>query len=126
MRGAMRSTSAPPSQQGAAPNAYLLSVPLFHATGCHSILMASTAFGGKLVMMRKWDPDRALELIERERITTFGGVPSMVWQVLDSPRFGTTDLSSVTSIGYGGAPAPPELLRRIEAPFPGGLPSNGD
>jgi acyl-CoA synthetase (AMP-forming)/AMP-acid ligase II len=87
--------------------------------------MANTAFAGKLVMMRKWDPERALELIERERITTFGGVPSMVWQVLDSPRFATTDTSSVTSIGYGGAPAPPELVRRIEEMFPGRSPSNG-
>ena len=60
-------------------------MPFFHATGCHSILVANTVFGGKLVMMHKWDPERALELIERERITTFGGVPAMVWQVLDRP-----------------------------------------
>ncbi len=45
--------------------AYLLSVPLFHATGCHSILVANTAAGNKLVMMHHWDPERALELIER-------------------------------------------------------------
>jgi long-chain acyl-CoA synthetase len=107
------------------PNAYLLSVPFFHATGCHSVLAANLAFGGKIVIMHKWDPERALELIERERVTTFGGVPSMVWQVLESPSFATRDLSSVRSIGYGGAPAPPELVRRIEAMFPGRTPSNG-
>jgi long-chain acyl-CoA synthetase len=129
VRGAARSSSrtqaAATSQAAGTQTSYLLSVPLFHATGCHSILMANTAFAGKLVMMRKWDPERALELIERERVTTFGGVPSMVWQVLDSPRFATTDTSSVTSIGYGGAPAPPELVRRIEEMFPGRSPSNG-
>jgi long-chain acyl-CoA synthetase len=124
MRGAMRSGGGMPGGS-AAQNSYLLSVPLFHATGCHSILVPNTAFGGKLVMMRKWDPDRALELIERERVTTFGGVPAMVWQVLDSPKFATTDTSSVTNIGYGGAPAPPELVRRIEEMFPGRTPSNG-
>jgi long-chain acyl-CoA synthetase len=112
--------AAPPVQ-----NAYLLSVPFFHATGCHSVLAANLAFGGKIVIMHKWDPERALELIERERVTTFGGVPSMVWQVLESPSFATRDLSSVRSIGYGGAPAPPELVRRIEAMFPGRTPSNG-
>jgi acyl-CoA synthetase (AMP-forming)/AMP-acid ligase II len=124
-RAAMRSTPKPTAPAAEAQNAYLLSVPLFHATGCHSMLVPNTAFGGKIVMMRKWDPDRALELIERERITTFGGVPAMVWQVLDSPLFATTDTSSVTTVGYGGAPAPPELVRRIEEHFPGRTPSNG-
>ena len=57
---------------------YLLSVPLFHATGCHSILLSNIIAGGKLVMMHRWDAGRALELIERERMTTFGGVPTMV------------------------------------------------
>jgi long-chain acyl-CoA synthetase len=111
--------------RGGAQNAYLLSVPLFHATGCHSILVANTAAGGKLVMMRRWSPERALELIERERITIFGGVPTMAWQVLDSPDFSKRDTSSVRSIAYGGAPAPPELVRRIQEHFPSGQPSNG-
>ena len=106
-------------------NAYLLSVPFFHATGCHSVLVANLFFGGKIVIMHKWDAGRALELIERERITTFGGVPAMVWQVLDHPDFAKRDISSVRSIGYGGAPAAPELVRRIEAMFPGRTPSNG-
>ena len=110
---------------GGAQNAYLLSVPFFHATGCHSVLVANTAAGGKLVMMYRWDPDRALELIERERITTFGGVPAMVMQVLDSPDFGKRDTSSVRSVSYGGAPAPPDLVRRIKEHFPSGQPSNG-
>ena len=47
--------------------------PLFHATGCHAVLVSNTAAGGKLVMMHHFDPERALELIERERITIFGG-----------------------------------------------------
>lgn len=104
---------------------YLLSVPLFHATGCHSILVANTAAGNKLVMMRRWDPERALELIERERITTFGGVPAMVMQVLDSPDFERRDTSSVRAVAYGGAPAPPDLVRRIKQHFPVSAPSNG-
>jgi len=104
---------------------YLLSVPFFHATGCHSVLVANLASGGKLVLMHKWNPERALELIEREQVTTFGGVPTMVWQVLQSPDFDKRDISSVNSVGYGGAPAPPELVRRIEKLLPGRVPSNG-
>ncbi|MEO5878155.1 MAG: AMP-binding protein [Streptosporangiaceae bacterium] len=107
------------------PTAYLISVPFFHATGCHSILIANVLAGGKLVMMHRWEPGRALELIERERITVFGGVPSMVMQVLDHPDFATRDISSVKSVGYGGAPAPPDLVRRITAYFPGRAASNG-
>ncbi len=106
-------------------NSYLLSVPLFHATGCHSVLVPNTAVGGKLVMMRRWNPERALELIERERVTIFGGVPTMAWQVLDSPDFATRDTSSVRTVAYGGAPAPPELVRRIKEHFPGGSARNG-
>jgi long-chain acyl-CoA synthetase len=107
------------------PTSYLLSVPLFHATGCHAILVTNLLAGGKLVMMDRWDAGRALQLIERERITTFGGVPTMVMQVLDHPDFARRDTSSVRSIGYGGAPAPTDLARRVKAHFPGRNASNG-
>ena len=76
-------------------------------------------------MMHHFDPERALELIERERVTTFGGVPTMVMRILDSPDFAIRDTSSVRNVSYGGAPAPPELVRRITAAFPVGQPGNG-
>ena len=114
-----------PSASSGTQNANLLSVPLFHATGCHAVLVTNTAAGGKLVMMHHFDPERALELIERERITIFGGVPAMVMQVIDSPNFAKRDTSSVRSISYGGAPCPPDLVRRIKQHFPGGAPGNG-
>jgi long-chain acyl-CoA synthetase len=105
--------------------AYLLSVPLFHATGCHAVMVGNIAAGGKIVMMHHFDPERALELIQREEVTTFGGVPAMVMQVLDSPNFAKHDTSSVRGVSYGGAPAPPDLVRRIRAAWPVGQPSNG-
>jgi long-chain acyl-CoA synthetase len=111
--------------EDATPNSFLLSVPLFHATGCLAVMIVNTAAGGKLVMMHHFDPERALELIERERITTFGGVPTMVMQVLDSPDLARRDTSSVRGVSYGGAPAPPDLVRRIREAFPIGQPSNG-
>jgi long-chain acyl-CoA synthetase len=110
--------AAPAPNPDAPRPCQLLSVPFFHVTGCHSTLCSTLAFGTKLVLMYRWDAERALELIERERITSFGGVPTMVWQVLESPNFSTRDTSSVQSIGYGGAPAPPELLKRINEHFP--------
>ncbi|HYM02871.1 MAG TPA: class I adenylate-forming enzyme family protein [Stellaceae bacterium] len=111
---------------GTAPKtATLLSVPFFHATGCHSVLCATLFSGNKLVLMYRWDPERAMQLIERERVTSFGGVPSMAWQVLEHPNFDRYDLSSVESVGYGGAPSAPELVKRIKTKFPKAMPGNG-
>jgi long-chain acyl-CoA synthetase len=123
--GSQRRSQAQKDASPGVQNANLLSVPLFHATGCHALLVTNTAAGGKLVMMHHFDPERALELIERERITVFGGVPAMVMQVIDSPDFPKRDTSSVQSISYGGAPAPPDLVRRIKEHFPSGAPGNG-
>jgi len=111
---------------GTAPKtATLLSVPFFHATGCHSVLCSSLYNGNKLVLMHRWEPERAMQLIERERINGFGGVPSMAWQVLEHPAFGRYDLSSIESVGYGGAPAAPELVARLQEKFPKAMPGNG-
>ncbi len=107
------------------PNAALLSVPLFHATGCLATMITATASGGKLVMMHHFDAGQALALIESERLTMFGGVPTIAMQILDHRDFAKFDTSSVKSVSYGGAPAPPELVRRIQAAFPGGQPGNG-
>jgi acyl-CoA synthetase (AMP-forming)/AMP-acid ligase II len=123
--GLRRPADAPPAKVQEGPNRVLLPVPLFHVTGCHSLLVTNTFIGGTLFMMYRWDPDRALELIESEHLTYFGGVPSMVLQVLNSPKFETADVSSLCNIGYGGAPASRELARRIEAMFPGRTPTNG-
>lgn len=103
----------------------LLTVPLFHVTGCHGMLLGSLAHGGKIVMMHKWEPVVALQLIERESINTFSGVPAMVRELLDTNEVEQCDLSTVTNIGYGGAPAPPDLLRRIRSAMPQVGASNG-
>jgi long-chain acyl-CoA synthetase len=73
---------------------------------------------------RKWDAGQALALIERERVTMTGGVPTIAWQLLEHPDRGRYDLSSLETIAYGGAPSAPELVRRIHEEF-GALPGNG-
>ncbi|GAB2479847.1 class I adenylate-forming enzyme family protein [Streptosporangium sandarakinum] len=103
----------------------LLTVPLFHVTGCFAVMTTTMFTGGGLVLMYRWDAGRALELIERERITTLSGVPTNVWQLLAHPDLGRYDISSLTSLGYGGAPAPPKLLERITERLPSRAPSNG-
>ncbi|MFZ6002990.1 MAG: class I adenylate-forming enzyme family protein [Actinomycetota bacterium] len=118
----------PPSPEDAAaalPPAFILIVPLFHVTGCVPVMLSCFASGLKLVMMYRWDADRALELIEREQVTNFVGVPTQSWDLLESPRFADTDTSSLVSIGGGGAPAPPELVKRVASSFKGGKPNIG-
>ncbi|MDH3299772.1 MAG: acyl--CoA ligase [Acidimicrobiia bacterium] len=104
---------------------FMLPVPLFHVTGLIPIMMGSFVSGAKLVMTYRWDPDRALELIERERVTNFVGVPTMSWDLLEASTFGERDVSSLQSVGGGGAPMPPELVSRIARNFPNGQPQLG-
>ncbi|GAA4598340.1 class I adenylate-forming enzyme family protein [Planotetraspora phitsanulokensis] len=114
-----------PAEAAAVRRITLLTVPLFHTTGCFAVLMPTFLTGGQLVLMYKWDPKRALELIEREKITTMSGVPTNAWQLLSHPDFGAHDISSLTAISYGGAPAPPKLLERITELLPNRTPGNG-
>ena len=97
----------------AEPSIGLVVVPMFHVTACNATLMATIAWGGTMVFMRKWDVIRAFELIERERITFTGGVPTIAWQLLEHPDRDKYDLRSLKAISYGGAPAAPALVRRI-------------
>jgi long-chain acyl-CoA synthetase len=103
----------------------LLNIPLFHVTGALAGLVAHTASGGTLVTMRHFDAGRALALIERERVTTVGGVPTIVQQLLAHPDVRHYDVSSVRNVSYGGAPAPEDLPARIAATWPRALASNG-
>lgn len=107
------------------PMANLLNIPLFHATGCLAVMVVNAAAGGRLVMMHHFDAGGALAIIERERITAIGGVPTVVMQILDHPDFERFDTSSVRLVSYGGAPAPPELVRRIGQAFRLAQPGNG-
>ncbi|MEP6966758.1 MAG: class I adenylate-forming enzyme family protein, partial [Pseudomonadota bacterium] len=125
-RSFLRRGEAPPLPDPTGPQrASLLSVPFFHATGCFAVLNPSLFAGAKLVMMRKWDPIRAFELIERERITMAGGVPTIAWQLIEHPARANYDLSSLESVAYGGAPSAPELVRKISTTFRGSAPGNG-
>ncbi|MGB8840162.1 MAG: class I adenylate-forming enzyme family protein [Aliidongia sp.] len=120
-----RGEPVPAPDPTAPQRAILLSIPFFHVTGCHAILSPSLAAGSKIVLLRKWDAEAAMQLIEHERITMAGGVPTIVWQLIEHPARTKYDLSSLESIAYGGAPSAPELVRRIKEAFPNSLPGNG-
>jgi len=104
---------------------FILIVPLFHVTGCVPVMMSCFGMHFKLVMMHRWDPEQALRLIESERVTTFVGVPTQSWDMLESPNFSKYDTSSLASVGGGGAPAPAKLVERVEGGFKRGRPNIG-
>ena len=115
---------APPAEDSD-PSVSLLPVPLFHVTGCTCVLHPVTATGGKLILMHHWDPAEALRIIERERVTTFTGVPTMSRELLRHPDWGDTDTSSVRSMGGGGAALQPDLVARIDTSLRHGQPVTG-
>ncbi|HEX8262367.1 MAG TPA: class I adenylate-forming enzyme family protein [Allosphingosinicella sp.] len=120
-RAALRRGEAPPEP---APKVALMVIPLFHCTALSAMLMGTMVAGHTIVFMRKWDPLEAMAIIERERVQLTGGVPTIAWQILEHPERSRFDLSSLETISYGGAPAAPELVRRIWEEF-GALPGNG-
>ncbi|NNE72666.1 MAG: acyl--CoA ligase, partial [Acidimicrobiales bacterium] len=96
------------------PPVFILTVPLFHITGLVPVMYGALAGGLKLVMMYKWEPKRALELIEREKVSTFVGVPTMVQDLIQCPEFDQFDTSSLSAVGGGGAPAAPDLVKKVD------------
>jgi len=122
----LRRGEMPPMPDPAAPQkSILLSVPFFHATGCHAIMSPMLFAGNKIVLMHKWDAERAMQLIEAEKITNAGGVPTIAWQLIEHPNRSKYDLSSLEGVSYGGAPSAPELVRKIVETFPKSQPGNG-
>lgn len=113
-----RGDTPPPTGLAAPQYSGLISVPFFHVTGCVAMLNLAMFGGSKLAMMRKWDPVQAFALIERERLASAGGVPTIAWQLLEHPARDDYDLSSLVALGWGGAPSAPELVRRIREVFP--------
>ena len=120
-RAALRRGEAPPEPQ---PKTALIVIPLFHCTALSAMLMGTMVAGHTIVFMRKWDALEAMAIIEREKVQLTGGVPTVAWQLLEHPERHRFDLSSLETISYGGAPAAPELVKKIWEEF-GALPGNG-
>jgi acyl-CoA synthetase (AMP-forming)/AMP-acid ligase II len=109
----------------ARPPAFLAPTPLFHVTANNCLLHPCTLVGGKIVFMHKWDAGRALELIERERVTNLSGVPTMSRELLLHPDWSKRDVSSLKLMGGGGAPLQPDLVEKIDKSLATGAPSTG-
>ena len=103
----------------------LLAVPLFHVSGCYSVFLLNLRGGRKTSIMYKWDVSDALRIIERERITTFTGVPTMTMAMMSSPEWDQYDHQSLFAIGAGGTASPPHLKDMIYGKLPHAYPGTG-
>ena len=92
---------------------------MFHVSGCHSGIVVGMLAGIKLVIpVGKFEPEKAMQLIQDEKIAVWATVPTMVWRVVEHPDRHDYDLTSVTSVAYGGSPSAGELQRRVQEAFP--------
>lgn len=104
--------------KGAGEAATLLTSPMFHVSGCHSGMVLGWVTGQKHVLpVGKVTADQVMRLIEAERITFWPAVPTLVWRVVQHPDRHRYDLSTVTRVAYGGAPASPELFEQSKETF---------
>jgi long-chain acyl-CoA synthetase len=120
-----KATGVVPNPEDAPIPAALLTTPLFHVTANNCGAYATTAAGGKLVLMYRWDAGEALRLIEREKITAMSGVPTMARELINHPDFETTDTSSLMTLGGGGAQLPPDLVGKIDGQVKTARPNTG-
>jgi long-chain acyl-CoA synthetase len=119
-----RTPEAPPAPKAGQP-VFMAPTPLFHVTANNCLLQPCTLSGGRIVLTYKWDPGRALELIEREQVSNFSGVPTMSRELLAHPDWSRRDTSSLQGMGGGGAALQPDLVEKIDKSLAGGAPSTG-
>jgi long-chain acyl-CoA synthetase len=119
--------AAPALDDSGAPKqaVFMAPTPLFHVTANNCLLHPATISGGRIVFTYKWDAGRALELIEREGVTNFSGVPTMSRELLMHPDWAKRDTSTLAGMGGGGAPLQPDLVDKIDKSLAGGAPSTG-
>jgi long-chain acyl-CoA synthetase len=103
----------------------LITTPLFHVTANNCGAYRTTAVCGTIVLMYRWDAGEALRLIERERITSAGGVPVMGRELINHPDFDKTDTSSLMAISCGGAQVPPDQVQKIDDQIETARPGTG-
>jgi long-chain acyl-CoA synthetase len=92
-------------------------LPLFHSFGQTCCLNTGVRAGACLTMLPRFDPGKALEIIQRDRVTLFDGVPTMYHAMLNHPGHEQYDVSSLHTCVSGGSAMPVEVMRGFEAAF---------
>ncbi|TYL49961.1 acyl--CoA ligase [Nocardioides sp. BGMRC 2183] len=104
--------------------AYLLVMPLFHIGSLHNLVVPRLATGSKIALhLGGFDVDRVMRLVEKERVTNWGAVPTMARRLLEHPDLSQYDASSLTAFSLASAPSTPEFHEKLRKglPFAAGL-----
>lgn len=104
--------NTPPPQQ----NVLLMAVPFFHVTGCLSMLLKSISEGNQVVIMRRWNVDEGIRLMQKYNVTVLGGVPAIVQAIIQSPKLPKDH--NLVGVSYGGSPAPARLAGDLMKRWP--------
>lgn len=102
---------------GLANGASLTCVPNYHVAGATSILNCVYS-GRRIVIIRQFDADTWLDILQKEKVTHAFLVPTMLKRIIDHPRFSTTDFTHLQSLSYGAAPMPFPVIREAIEKFP--------
>jgi len=116
----MNCTVVVPKLMPAAPDGghrALATLPLFHSFGQSVIQNGMIAIGGSITLLARFTPEEAFELIERDRLTIFAGVPTMYFALLHHKGERAYDVSSLKGCMTGGAPMPVEVMGAFEEKF---------
>ena len=103
----------------------MMTTPFFHISATHAGFLLSLWIGMKMVILHKWDPTHAVELIEREKVSRFACVPTMSAELLEAAAAMGRTLESLRTIDSGGAKRPPAQVREIAERMPHALPGTG-
>ena len=116
-QGAFAGMSSPerikPIMESGLQQTALLAYPLFHVSGLHSQFINALRNGRRLIILYKWDVEKALDTIRDEQVTQFAGVPAMMDQLLGHDRFASDETVTLRSLGLGGGAASHVLLEKL-------------
>ncbi|MCZ2090484.1 MAG: AMP-binding protein, partial [Burkholderiales bacterium] len=102
---------------GHSESVVLVVVPMFHITGMESVMHSAVYSAATMVLMPRWDRELAGRLISRWQVTGWTNIPTMIIDLLASPNFASFDLSSLRTIGGGGAAMPAAVAQRLEEQY---------
>lgn len=103
----------------------LVTVPFFHVSGTHPGILMSIWLGMKMVICHKWDPKKAVELVEREQVTRFAGVPTMSMELINAATSMGVTLNSIRNLDAGGAGRPADQVEILAEAVPHALIGTG-
>lgn len=107
------------------PPVVLIVTPLFHVTATHPLWLHSIPLGARNVLLRKWDAEEAVRVIQRERVSRFVGVPTQSADLMLAAKRLGAEMPSLEYIGSGGAKRPPPQVAELADAFPNRVIASG-